>query len=239
MAVETGSPSRRAPVTRERVLRAAVELADRDGIEALSMRRLGQEIGIEAMSLYNHVANKDDLLDGVVELVVGEIEPPVSGTDWKSTMRQRVLSARQTLVEHRWAAEVIAARPNMTPAVLAYMDSMAAILRNGGFSVDLTHHAFHVMGSRIIGFAQELYDDSGPPPEDSEAAQMMLSQMLAKYPSISEIAAQVAHDDATTVGSGCDDQFEFEFGLDLILDGLERLRQAQTISGHGAAHESA
>ena len=158
---------------------------------ALSMRRLGQELGIEAMSLYNHVANKEDVLDGVVELVVSEIEPPVSGSDWKDTMRQRVLSARRVLLKHHWASEVIVSRPNMQPAMLAYMDSMAAIFRNGGFSVDLTHHAFHVMGSRIIGFAQELYDDSGPPPADPEIAELMLRQLLANYPSISEIAAQV------------------------------------------------
>ncbi len=227
MTLKTEPTTRREPLSRERVLRAAIELADRDGVDALSMRRVGQALGVEAMSLYNHVANKEDLLDGVVETVVSEIDPAAVGADWKSTMRARILATRRAMLRHRWASEVIVSRQNMTPAMLAYMNSMAEIFRTGGFSVDLTHHAFHVLGSRVLGFTQELYDDSAQPSDDPEMMAIMLRQMATQYPYITEIASQVAHDEASVVGSGCDDQFEFEFALDLILDGLERLRAEQ------------
>ncbi|MGH2788499.1 MAG: TetR/AcrR family transcriptional regulator C-terminal domain-containing protein [Actinomycetota bacterium] len=213
----------RAPLSRERVLRAAIALADEGGIEALSMRKLGQELGVEAMSLYNHVANKEDLLDGMVDVIVSEIDAPPSGTDWQTAMRQRVLSARRSLFRHPWASRVIESRTNATPTMLKYMDSMIGILRAGGFSIDLAHHALHVLGSRLLGFAQELYDDSGDD-LDPEAERVMLQQIATEYPNIAEMARAITHDEDTIVGKGCDDQFEFEFALDLILDGLERLR---------------
>jgi AcrR family transcriptional regulator len=219
------APARRAPLTRDAVLRAAVAYADRDGIEALSMRRLGQELGVEAMSLYNHVANKEDLLDGMVDVVVGEIEPPAEGARWKARLRRRILSAREALLRHPWASSVIGSRRTLTPAVMEYMESMARILREGGFSIDLVHHAFHVLGSRILGFAQELYDDSEALADSPEIAAVMLQQMADRFPYLTEMATQVTHGDPI-VGSGCDDQFEFEFGLDIVLDGLERLRKA-------------
>jgi AcrR family transcriptional regulator len=225
MTTKTERVSRpRHPLSKQRVLEAAVRLADSAGIEALSMRRLGQELGVEAMSLYNHVANKEEILDGMVDIVVGEIDPPTTGTDWKSAMRHRILSARRSLLRHPWASAVIVTRVNVTPAMLQYMDSMAGILRGGGFSIDLTHHAFHVLGSRILGFVQELYDDSEAMADSPDASAVMLQQMAGVYPYITEMATAITHDSQTTVGSGCDDQFEFEFGLDLILDGLERLR---------------
>ena len=217
----------RIPLTRERVLHAAVGLADAAGIEALSMRRLGQELGVEAMSLYNHVANKEDIFDGMVDIVVGEIDVPDSALDWKTAIRQIILSARRSLLRHRWASEVIISRVEVTPTMLAYMDSMAGVLRRGGFSVDLTHHAFHVLGSRILGFVQELYDDSEAMADSPDASAVMLEQMADVYPYITELAVAVTHDAETTIGGGCDDQFEFEFGLDLILDGLELLRHAE------------
>ena len=217
------SPAKRAPLTRERVLHAAVQLADREGIEAVSMRRLGQELGVEAMSLYNHVANKDDLLDGMVDVVVGEIEPaPLDGA-WKQVARGRILSARRTMLRHQWASAVIVSRNQPSPTVMKYMDSMGGIFRRAGFSVDLMHHAFHAMGSRVLGFSQELYDDSGDMADSPEIQALMLSQLRQEYPYITEIVEKITHDDASVVGAGCDDQWEFEFALDLILDGLDRL----------------
>jgi AcrR family transcriptional regulator len=210
------------PLSRERVLRAAVALADQAGVDALSMRRLAQELGVVPMALYKHVASKDELLDGMVDVVVGEIDPPASGTDWKTAIRRRVLSARGALLRHPWASQILESRTDPTPAVLEYMDSMIGMFRAGGFSIDLTHHAMHAMGSRLLGFSQELYDDSVD--LDPEATALMVQQMAGKFPHITQLVMAIAHDEASVVGQGCDDQFEFEFALDLMLDGLERLR---------------
>jgi AcrR family transcriptional regulator len=212
----------RAPLSRQRVLQAALALADDGGVEALSMRKLAQEFGVVPMALYKHVANKDELLDGMIDVVVSEIDPPPSGTDWKTAIRRRVLSARSAMLRHPWASRVIESRTNPTPTVLAYMDSMIGMFRAGGFSVDLTHHAMHAMGSRLLGFTQELFDDSVD--LDPEATAVMVQQMAGRYPSITELVMAITHDEASVVGQGCDDQFEFEFALDLLLDGLERLR---------------
>jgi AcrR family transcriptional regulator len=217
----------RAPLSRDRVLRAAVELADREGIEALSMRRLGQELGVEAMSLYNHVARKEDVLDGMVDLVVGEIDAAPEGGDWKVAARNRILSARKVMLRHPWASSVIDTRRQPSAAMLGYMDAMGGIMRRGGFSVDLMHHAFHALGSRVLGFSQELFDDSGEVEAAPEVQAVMLRQMGEAYPNITAVMKQVAHDDASVVGSGCDDQFEFEFALDLMLNGLESRRRSE------------
>jgi AcrR family transcriptional regulator len=220
---------RRAPLSRDRVLGAAVALADRAGIDALSMRRLAEELGVVPMALYKHVANKDQLLDGMVDVVVGEIDPPAQGPDWKAAVRQRILSARRALLRHPWAYRVLESRTNPTPAALAYMDSMIGMFRAGGFSVDLTHHVMHAIGGRIFGFTQEVFDDTAP--ADPQAQAMMLRELAGRYPYITELAAVVYHDDASVVGAGCDDQFEFEFALDLLLDGFERLRQRERGAG--------
>jgi AcrR family transcriptional regulator len=212
----------RVPLSRQRVLAAAVALADAGGVDALSMRRLAQELGVVPMALYKHVSNKDELLDGMVDVVVGEIDPPPAGTDWKTAVRRRVLSARGALLRHPWASRVIESRANPTPAVLEYMDSMIGLFRAGGFSIDLTHHAMHAMGSRLLGFSQELFDDTADADPELEAA--MLRELAGAYPHIAELVAAITHDEASVVGQGCDDQFEFEFALDLMLDGLERLR---------------
>jgi AcrR family transcriptional regulator len=210
------------PLSKERVLAAAVALADAQGVEGLSMRKLAQELGVVPMALYKHVANKDELLDAMVDVVVGEIDPPAGGTDWKTAMRRRVLSARGALLRHPWASRVMESRASPTPAVLAYMDSMIGMLRAGGFSIDLTHHAMHAMGSRLLGFSQELFDETADvgPGMDAET----LRELAGAFPHITELVAAITHDQASVVGVGCDDQFEFEFALDLMLDGLERLR---------------
>ncbi len=212
----------REPLTKERILRTAVPLADEGGVESLSMRRIAQELGVVPMALYKHVANKDEMLDGMVDVIVGEIDPPLEGADWKTAIRERVLSARRALLRHPWASRVIESRTAPTPTVIGYMDEMIGILRKGGFSVDLTHHAMHAIGSRALGFSQELFDDT---PDDPPEIQAIAAQQMAEaYPYISEMAAAISHDDASVVGQGCDDQFEFEFALDLMLDGLDRLR---------------
>jgi AcrR family transcriptional regulator len=216
-----GAPPRE-PLSRERVLRAAVGLADEGGVDSLSMRRIAQELGVVPMALYKHVSNKDEMLDGMVDVVVGEIDPPPSGTDWKTAIRQRVLSARRALLRHPWASRVLESRTDPTPAVLEYMDSMIGMFRAGGFSIDLTHHVMHAMGSRLLGFTQELFDDSANVGPEMDAE--MVRELAGTYPHIAEIVMAITHDEASVVGQGCDDQFEFEFALDLMLDGLERLR---------------
>ena len=222
--------STRTPLTRDRVLRTAVELADRDGIESLSMRRLANALDVVPMALYRHVANKDELLSGMVDVVVGEIDPPLEDADWKTTVRERILSARRTLLRHPWASRVMESRTTPTPVVLAYMDSMIGLFRAGGFSLDLTHHVMHAMGSRLFGFTQELFNDTADVDPATETE--MWTALAGTYPSIYELFLTVNHDDASVVGPGCDDQFEFEFALDLVLDGLERLRKRER-SGRG------
>lgn len=216
----------RTPLSKERVLAAAVALADEGGVDALSMRKIAQALGVVPMALYKHVTNKNELLDGMIDALVGEIDPPASNADWKTAIRRRVLSARRMLLRHPWAPAVIEsrmkARATPTPAVMEYLDSMIGTFRAGGFSIDLVHHAMHVMGSRLLGFSQELFEDSSGREPDSDA--MPPEEMAARYPHLSELAMAVAHDQESVVGSGCDDQFEFEFALDLTLDGLERLR---------------
>jgi hypothetical protein len=173
------------------------------------------------------VANKDELLDGMIDVVVAEIDPPIEGADWKTTMRERILSARRALLRHPWASSVLETRSEPTPTVIGYMDSMMGVFLDGGFSVDLMHHAMHVMGSRILGFSQELFDDTSSMP-DEEAATVW-SQMAEFYPNIAKlIPVAIGTHEGPVVGGGCDDQFEFEFALDLVVDGLERLRERET-----------
>ena len=212
--------AKRTPLSRDRVLAAAVALADMGGIDSLSMRKLADELDVVPMALYKHVANKEELLDGMVDVVVGEIDPPVTGVGWKSAMRRRILSARKSLKLHRWAAQVLESRANPTPAVLAYMDSMIGLLLDGGFSVDLAHHSMHAIGTRLMGFTQELFDDSATP-----AAQLppeVVGELARRYPNVARIALGTNHEEGSIVGGGCDDQAEFEFALDLMLDGLDR-----------------
>jgi AcrR family transcriptional regulator len=208
------------------VLRGAVTLADEVGIEALSMRRLADELGVVPMALYKHVASKEELLDGMVDVIVGEIDPPVAGADWKSAVRRRILSARRSLQRHPWAPGVIESRTSPLPAVLAYLDSMIAMFRGGGFSVDLIHHAMHAMGSRLYGFTQEVFNDSQA--ADPETSAAVAREMAGVYPHIAEMVRTVYHDQASIVGGGCDDQFEFEFALDILLNGLETLLKGET-----------
>jgi len=220
----------RIPLSRDRVLRAAVGVADEGGVESLTMRHLAEVLGVEAMSLYYHVANKDDVLDGIVDVVAEEINDAVSqivvpskGADWKKAVRERILSARHVLLRHPWAPGVLETRTNMSSAVVRYYDGLLGLLRDGGFSYDVAHHALHALGSRALGFTQELFDPDDNDAGD-EAATAMLEQMADELPYLIGMMREVAHVDPDSTLGWCDDQVEFEFGLDLILDGLDRLR---------------
>jgi AcrR family transcriptional regulator len=222
----------RIPLSRRRVLRAAVRLADRDGLDSLTMRRLAQEVGAEAMSLYHHVANKEAVFDGVVEVIIGEItaavdevEAPSPEEDWQAALRARILAAREVFLRHRWAPRIFETRTTTSPVVIAYFDHVVAILRAGGFSFDLAHRALHVLGSRALGFTQELFQPDGAQTANADSAAMM-EQMAEQFPNIVGMLADGVHDDPDGILGFCDDQFEFEFALDLILEGLERRRAA-------------
>ncbi|WP_405003145.1 TetR/AcrR family transcriptional regulator C-terminal domain-containing protein [Kitasatospora purpeofusca] len=224
--------ARRTPLNRERVLAAAVAFADREagGTEALSMRKLAQDLGVVPMALYKHVANKEELLAGMLDTVVGGIDPPAAGADWKAAVRERILSARRALRRHPWAPRVIESLPAPTPAVLGHLDAVIGLFRAGGLSADLAHHAMHALGGRLLGFTQELFDAS-PQPGAGAPDPRAAAQLAARYPHIAEVAATAAHvEEGGPVGGGCDDQFEFEFALDVLLDGIERLHLANWTS---------
>lgn len=213
------------------MLRAAIKIADESGIESLTMRRLAEELGAEAMSLYYHVASKESLLDGIADAVVAEINDvvgtiavPAAGASWKTAVRQRILSARQVLLRHRWAPRVLETRTSTSTAVLLYYDGLLRLMRDGGFSYDLIHHALHALGSRALGFTQEMFDPStGTSDEEATAA---LQGMADQIPHLVAMFTEVAHDDPDSTLGWCDDQTEFEFGLDIILDGLDKMRAA-------------
>ena len=216
----TPSAKPRAPLSRERVLRAALLLADEGGIEALTMRRLGERLQVEAMSLYNHIAGKDDILDGIVDLVFGEITVPSDVVDWKTAMRQRAISARDVLMHHPWATSLMQSRTKPGPATLRHHDSVIGSLRKAGFTVEMAAHAFSVMDGYIYGFAlQQLNLPSHTSAESAALAEGILRELPAEtYPYLAEMIVEHA------LKPGYDYAEEFEFGLDLILNGLEGIR---------------
>ena len=223
MAIQkTAQTERRAPLTRERILEAGVALADRGGLDNLSMRKLGQELGVDAMAIYRHIKGKDDLLDGVAEVVIGEIERPAPGGDWIQDLRGIVMAARTVMLRHPWAPRVLEERGTAGPQALAHIDTVLATLIAGGFTMETAHHALHVLSSRIFGFHQDLFDDSGRAP-DPETQAMVVRSLSVSYPALAELAAAASHDGGL---GACDDDEEFAFGLDLILGGLERVRAA-------------
>ncbi len=223
----------RVPLTRERVIEAAIAFADEHGIEELSMRKLGQELGVEAMSLYYHVANKEEIVHGMVDAVAQEIGIVDAGPDWKAAMRTQILTAREVMKRHQWAPGVIETRKTMSMPMMRYMDSVGGIFRSGGLSVDLMHHAMHALGSRVLGFSQELYDESEAMEASPEAEAVMMQQMADELPNISAIIQEIQHQEETILGSGCDDDVEFRFALDIILEGLERKRDEELARDSG------
>src|SRR5919106_6258062 len=210
--------TRRKPLSRERILAAALEVADEQGIEALSMRKLGQSLGYEAMSLYNHVANKDDLLDGILDLVLAEMEPP-EADGGLAGIRTAALSAHEALKRHPWAANMLMAPSRIRPARIAYMEALLAALRGAGLSAETTYHAYHVLDAHIVGFS--LWASThGKMPEHIEDARAWFEKMIpvASLPYLHEHGLQHLdegpHHDVSA----------FEFALDLLLGGFERLQ---------------
>lgn len=212
----------RAPLSRERVLQAAVALADAHGLGDLTMRKLGQALGVEAMSLYHHVAGKDGLLDGMIDLVFAEIEPPAAGGDWKAQLRARAVSTRAALNRHRWAVGQMEGRTSHGPSSIRVHDAVLGCLLAAGFSEAMTVHAYSVQDAYIYGFALQQTDMSSQTPEDFAAvARRQMDDyrdVLADYPNLVRVVG------GHVAKVGYDYDREFLFGLDLILDGLERLR---------------
>ena len=221
MSTQPGAGARRrTPLTRERVLQAAVRRADEGGIESLSMRKLGQELGVEAMALYHHFANKDDLVDSMVDLVFGEIELPSTGGDWRTAMRQRAIAVRDALQRHRWAIGLMESRRRPGPANLRHHDAVIGNLRAGGFDIAMAAHAYSLLDSYIYGFALTKMNLPFETSDDvAEVAESMLEPFPAdEYPYMVEILTD------HVMKPGYDYGEEFEYGLDLILNGLERVR---------------
>jgi AcrR family transcriptional regulator len=213
----------RSRLNRERVLGTAIRLADAEGIERLTMRKLGEDLGVEAMSLYNHVSNKEDLLNGMIDAVFGEIELPSHSDDWKTAMRKRSASLRDMLSRHPWANGLMDSGTNPGPATLRHHNRVLGTFRNGGFSLAMTAHAFAALDSFIYGFAKQ---EKGLPFDSGEQAAAMAQIMLAnlpveEYPYLFELMAQ------HVLQPGYDYANEFTFGLDLVLDGLERARDSE------------
>ncbi len=208
----------RIALNRERVLEAGVALADREGIAELSMRKLGQEVGVEAMSLYNHVRNKDELVNGMVDIVFSEIDLPAAGEDWPTAMRRRAISARQALKRHPWAIGLMESRAQPGPATLRHHDSVLRNLREGGMSIEMAAHAYSILDSYIYGFTlneQSLPFDSSPAKVAEVAGNIMRDMPAGEYPYLTEMAVEHA------MKPGYDYGDEFEFGLKMIIDGLQ------------------
>jgi AcrR family transcriptional regulator len=217
---DADTPATRPALSRERVLAAALVLADEVGIGALSMRKLGEALGVEAMSLYRHVANKDAILDGIVDLLASEFEPPAAGQDWKQAMRRRAISAHLALMRHPWATPLIVSRANVGPAMLRYVDATIGCLREAGFSWAMADHAWNAIDSYIHGYTLQKLNFPFEPEEYATAARAFLPMIPAdRFPYLNGMSMQV-------IDGHHDGLHRIEFGLDLILDGLETLRKA-------------
>jgi AcrR family transcriptional regulator len=211
---------KRVPLSRDRVLRAALELADEGGIGALTMQQIGRRLGVEAMSLYRHVRNKDDILDGIVDLVFAEIELPADRSNWRTVLRARSISTRAALRRHPWAITLMESRMAPGPANLRSHDEMLAVLLDAGFSAAMATHASNLVDSYVLGFAlQETNFPFSNAEELAAVGEQMLAQVPAdQYPNLVRVSGEL-------LASGFDYRDEFEFGLDLILDGIERALQ--------------
>lgn len=206
------------PLSRERVLQTAMRLADAGGIEAVSMRKLAQELGVKAMSLYNHVANKDDIVDGIVDSVVSEIELPDLTIDWKTAMWRRSISAHRVLLRHPWAAMALMSRVNVGPAMLRYVDATLGCLSEAGFSFEMADHAWNAIDSHIYGFTLQALNFPFEAPEYADQAKNFVSNIPPEqYPYLNQLTHQV-------IEGHYNGLHDFEFGLELILSGLDRLR---------------
>jgi len=216
------------PVSRDRVVAAAVAIADADGLPAVSMRSVSTRLGVVPMALYKHVANKDDLVVAMVDSLVAQFDQPGPGAaGWQEQVRQQVLSARRVLAAHPWGRPAIEAQTTRTPQVLRHLDTLTGAFLGGGLSADPTHHAMHALGHRTWGFSPEAFQDPGSlaPPADPAGREALLHAVQQTYPHIAAVALDAVGGDVDALGAGCDEQFEFEFALDLLLDAVERLHQ--------------
>jgi AcrR family transcriptional regulator len=212
--------ARRPPLSREKVLHAALRMVDTGGIESLSMRNLAQTLKVEAMSLYNHVANKEAILDGLVELVAGEIELPPIGGDWRAAMRTRARSAHAVLMRHPWATMLFVSRMNIGPTMLRYVDATIGCLREAGFSYPLADHAWTAIDAYVYGFTlQKRNFPLDPAQYASAAAQFLPLIPVEQFPYLNGMSQEV-------IAGRHDGMHQLELGLELLLDGLERLRRA-------------
>jgi AcrR family transcriptional regulator len=212
----------RSPLTRERILRAALDLADADGIDSLTMRKLGESLGFEAMSLYNHVANKDDLLDGMVDLVLAETEPPAPDVDWVDAVRASARSVHDAFRKHRWAASLLMDPGHIRPGRLRYMDLLLRRLREAGFDADTTYHAYHVLDGHIFGFS--LWENTHT--YTAEQAERFADEFERLIPK-DELPYLYEHGRQHFAEGPHREVSAFEFGLDLILEGLKKLHALQ------------
>lgn len=212
-------PARRAPLTREKVLLGAVAVADDGGLGSLTIRSLAQHLGVKPMSVYHHVANKEEILDGVVDLVFAEIDLPSPDGDWRSQMSRRAHSARRVLRRHPWAVALMESRTSPGPATLRHHDATIATLRKGGFSVELTAHAYALLDSYVYGFALQ---EASLPFEGPDAAAGVAESIMEQFPA-EEFPHLVEMATEHIFKPGYDFGDEFEFGLGVILDALERL----------------
>ncbi len=219
---KTTQSSPRKPLSRERVLKAALALVDKDGIESLSMRNLAAKLSVEAMSLYKHVANKDAVLDGLVELILREMEIPPAGTPWREAMRRRAWSVRHTILRHPWASVLIESRLAPGEARLSYADTVLSILKNAGFATEVQYRAFQMLDSYVYGYVLQ---EVNWPTKESDRKMMVvrLKEFLhdGRYPNLMTVIEQARWLKLAPGEKPYD--ADFEFGLQLILDGLERL----------------
>ena len=222
--------SKREPLTRDRLLAAAVEIADAEGVGAVTMRRVSAAVGVEAMSLYHHLPGKEGLLDGLVDTVGAEvaekvraIEEAEGSLEWQATLRRRFLTARTVMLKHPWAPGLMGSRTSIPPSAFAIYESLLATLIEAGFSYHLAHRALHSFGSMPLGFVQELFNPAAAGEEgDNELAEAELAAMAEMLPHMAAMVAAELHDNDDPVLGWCDSQSEFEFTLDLLLDGFAR-----------------
>src|SRR2546423_7926441 len=215
----TGTKAR-LPLSRERILRAALELADEGGIESISMRKLGHALGFEAMSLYNYVANKDEVLDGMLDLVLAESEPPAPSGAWQAAIREFAMSVHGSLRRHPWAAGLLMSPNRIRPARLQHMDALLGRLREAGFSAETTYHVYHVLDAHMIGFSLWQASHSYTDEQISDMAGTFDRLIPAdEYPHLHE------HGEQHLTEGPQHDVSAFEYGLDLILDGVKRIHQ--------------
>ncbi|MHA2787800.1 TetR/AcrR family transcriptional regulator [Corynebacterium sp. S7] len=223
--MSTGAAKKR--LSREAVIEAAIDFADTQGLDELSMRKLAEALGVTPMALYNHVANREEMIDGMVEHLVASIPAPQHGKGWKVAVRSKILAAREVMNAHPWAPDAIETRTSAGHSVLHFMDELMALMFEGGLSADLVHHAMHALSTRMWGFNRDVLP-TPQMPKDPEQYATAMADYQREYPAIIRMATDAPH-----TGAGCDADAEFEFALDILLDAFERLDSQGWVSVGG------